>query len=328
MIRLHTAARRLRAGPTPLLVLTLLALLALSGCGGGAMKASAPSSPGYAGEARYRAENTGSSAGSAAGAAMGEPEAAPEPALMDEETVESAGADDGRRVSSPQPVAQNAPPPPRAGAPPAKKESDATKPPPVQHTPPGVDTGSARPPEAAAVASPLLIYRANLDMAVFETKKALDRTEQIAEDAGGYLVRRDDRSITVRVPAARFRGALASIMKLGDVLHRAVSVEDVTAQYRDLQIRLQNAEAVRDRLAALLKKAQSVKDALQVERELARVTDEIESMKGKLKLLHELVQFSTITIQFSAQSTEHVDSTVNLPFPWLRNLGLGKLLRL
>jgi chaperonin cofactor prefoldin len=323
MTRLHTAARRLCAGPTPLQVLTLLALLALSGCGGGAMKASAPSSPGYAGEARYRAETTGAGA-----EAPMEPEAAPEPTLTG--SAESADEEALDRAPAPRPMAQAEPPPPRdsGGAAPPKRNSDATTPPPVQHTQPGVDTGSARPPEAAAMASPLLIYRANLNMAVFETKKALDRTEQIAEDAGGYLVRRDDRSITVRVPAARFQGALASMMKLGDVLHRAVSVEDVTAQYRDLQIRLKNAEAVRDRLAALLKKAQSVKDALQVERELARVTDEIESMKGKLKLLHELVQFSTITIQFSAQSTEHVDSTVNLPFPWLRNLGLGKLLRL
>ena len=117
-------------------------------------------------------------------------------------------------------------------------------------------------------------------------------------------------------------------MKLGDVLHREVTVEDVTAQYRDLAIRLKNAEAVRDRLAELLKKAQAVKDALEVERELARVTDDIERMKGRLKLLHELVQFSTITIQFQAQSVDHVNSTVKLPFPWLGNLGLSKLLSL
>ncbi len=325
MTRLHTAARRLFAGTGPLPVLFLLALLALLsvGCGGSAMKAAAPSQA-YGGEARYRAESTGASAG-----APMEPEAAL--------TTSSSGAAefaDDEVESSPaidkEPIAQNAPAPapPPGRAMPAKKETDATPPPPAPPQHHGVVTGSARPPEAAAIASPLLIYRADLTMAVFETKKSLDRTEKIAENAGGYLVRRDDRSITVRVPAGKFQGALAAMMKLGDVLHRNVSVEDVTAQYRDLQIRLKNAEAVRDRLAALLKQAKSVKDALEVERELARVTDEIERMKGKLKLLHELVQFSTITIQFSARSVDHVNSTVRLPFPWLQNLGLGKLLRL
>lgn len=324
MIRLHTVARRLSAGP--LLVFILLALLALSGCGGGAMKEAASPSRAYGGEAQFRAESTGASGSATVEAAD---EAGPGAPLLDEERPVAASEAD-EAPPPPEPVAQNAPPaspPPRARAA-AKKESDATPPPQQQHAQAGVNTGSARPAEAAAIASPLLIYRANLNMAVFETKKALDHTEQIARDAGGYLVRRDDHSITVRVPAKRFHGALSRMMKLGDVLHRSVSVEDVTAQYRDLQIRLKNAEAVRDRLAALLKQAKSVKDALQVERELARVTDEIERMKGKLKLLHELVQFSTITIQFSPQSVEHVDSTVKLPFPWLGNLGLGKLLNL
>ncbi len=330
MFRLPIVARRMPAGPTTILVLMLLSLLALSGCGGGSMQkeAAAPASPSgaYGGAADYRAESTGSSAG-----APMEPEAAA-PAT---ESVELEDADVARNVPERKAVAQAGPPPAPAPPPPgaggaavSKEASDARTPPPARPEQHGVVTGSAKPPEAAAMASPLLIYRANLNMAVFETKKALDKTEEIARDAGGYLVRRDDRSITVRVPAAKFQGALASMMKLGDVLHRDVSVEDVTAQYRDLQIRLKNAEAVRDRLAALLKKAQSVKDALEVERELARVTDEIESMKGKLKLLHELVQFSTITIQFSPQSVEHVDSTVSLPFPWLGDLGLGKLLRL
>ncbi len=173
-----------------------------------------------------------------------------------------------------------------------------------------------------------MIYTANVHLAVFEAKKAIDEAEKISKDLGGYLVRRDDNSITVRVPAGTFDGALARMLKLGDVLHRDVSVKDVTAEYFDLQVRLKNAEAVRDRLQELLKKATNVSDAIQVERELSRVTADIESMKGRLKLLRELVTFSTITLRFEARPIDRIQSKVTLPFPWLHQLGLSNLLRL
>jgi hypothetical protein len=189
----------------------------------------------------------------------------------------------------------------------------------------GTDTGSGAPKSLAA---PLLIYTANVRLAVFEAPKALDSAETLAKRSGGYLVRRDDTSITVRVPAASFEQTLQALLDLGDVLQRDVSVRDVTEEFYDLQIRIRNAEVVRTRLEELLKRAQRIEEALSVERELARVAGEIERMKGRLKLLGELVTFSTITLHFQARRTDRIDRSVSLPFPWLERLGLGELLRL
>jgi hypothetical protein len=219
-------------------------------------------------------------------------------------------------------VAQTVAPQRAGGPPPVQKPApDAAGEPAPQ--PAGVETGAD-----PKLAGPLLIYTANVQLAVFEAKKAIDRAEELAKGLGGYLVRRDDASITVRVPATKFDGALAKMLELGDVLHRDVSVRDVTAEYFDMQVRLKNAEAVRDRLQELLKKAANVTEAIQVERELARVTGEIESMKGKLKLMRELITFSTITLRFQARPVESIDNKVRLPFPWLHQLGLPNLLRL
>jgi hypothetical protein len=107
-----------------------------------------------------------------------------------------------------------------------------------------------------------------------------------------------------------------------------VNVRDVTEQYADLEIRLKNAEAVRQRLEALLAKAGKVEDALAVERELERITQAIEQMKGRLRLLSELVAFSTITANFQARPRDQVGSETRLPFPWLGELGLVPLLNL
>ena len=147
-------------------------------------------------------------------------------------------------------------------------------------------------------------------------------------DLGGYLVRRDQQSITFRVPVEKYRSALDSIRKLGDVLNREETVEDVTEQFLDIQTRLRNARAMRDRMEALLKQAKDVKEALAVERELGRITTDIERMEGRLKRLRELISFSTITVQFKARSTDHVESNVRLPFSWLGDMGLSNLLNL
>ncbi len=177
-------------------------------------------------------------------------------------------------------------------------------------------------------ATPLLIYSATLHMAVFEATQTLDATQKLAEKLGGYLVRRGDRSITVRVPSKKFRGVLSTIAKLGDVLHRDESVEDVTEKFYDLRTRLTNARAMRARLEQLLQQAANVKEALMVEKELARVTTDIEVMEGKLKLMGELIRFSTITLQLKPRPVDKIDSKVKLPFPWLDQLGLPHLLNL
>ncbi len=175
---------------------------------------------------------------------------------------------------------------------------------------------------------PLLIYTAGYTLAVYEVTASIDKVQALAKELGGYLVRRDDRAITIRVPAAKYRDALGDVQKLGDVLHREETVEDVTEQFLDMKVRLDNARAMRTRLEELLAAAKNVDEALSVEKELARVTEVIERMEGKLKRLRELINFSTITVSFQPHGGESVASKVQLPFPWLDELGLGPLLQL
>ena len=135
-------------------------------------------------------------------------------------------------------------------------------------------------------------------MAVYQVEPRLDAVERVARDAGGYLSSRQDAVIVIRVPRDRFDEAIARIEKLGDVTHRDIKAQDVTDEFVDLQARLKNAYAIRDRLTDLLSRA-AVKDALEIEKELGRVTEEIERMEGKLKLLRDQIAFSTITVTFA-----------------------------
>ncbi|MGK3966207.1 DUF4349 domain-containing protein [Sorangium sp. So ce118] len=224
----------------------------------------------------------------------------------------------------PPPVAQTAAEKP---SPPGPATQPATTPaaPAAQGTP-GAQQGAAEVSEAPA---PLLIYTAQIAMAVFEVGASLGKVEALARELGGFLARRDDRTITIRVPAARFDEALKRLEGLGDMLQRNVVAEDVTEEFLDLGVRIRNARAVRDRLEKLLEKAAKVEESIQLERELARVAGELERLEGRLKFLRDRVAFSTLTVSFQPRSTETITpSGPRLPIDWLNELGLSRLLNL
>lgn len=175
----------------------------------------------------------------------------------------------------------------------------------------------------------LLIYEADYAIAVYQVQEALEGVEALAKRVGGHLVERTAQRIVIRVPRDHFDEALSGVDKVGDVVRRDVRSQDVTDQYRDLDVRLRNARAVRDRLEELLAKAQTVEDSLKVEQQLARVTVEIEQLTATLKGLTDRIAYSKITVTFQPRATENVpDEVLRLPFPWLQSLGLSPLLNL
>ncbi|MCA9639992.1 MAG: DUF4349 domain-containing protein [Polyangiaceae bacterium] len=289
-------------------VLLLVLLLFGVGCGGASYAKEASMSPGEAdyGGGQPQATQTAS----AGGDGMAE---------MSLDREEIAFNDAPVAPGAAPPAAPPGPQPPPA---PPKAKPDTPGQPPVE--PAGGKEPSDQTPQK--VAGPLLIYRAEINMGVFQTREVIDKTEKMAREMGGYLVRRSDREIVIRVPSAKFREALGKVGGFGDVLHQNVEVEDVTEKFFDLQTRLKNMKAVRDRFQQLLTKANTVEDSLKIERELERVTTQIEVMEGRLKLMRELIAFSTITLRLEPQSSEHVAPKVNLPFDWLRKLGLPSLL--
>lgn len=188
------------------------------------------------------------------------------------------------------------------------------------------DVGPSKTVADAPRSGNMLVYTASLGMAVYQVQTGLDAVEKVGRELGGYLSSRQDNAVTIRVPRERFNDAIARIEQLGDVTHQDIKAQDVTDEYVDLAARLKNAYAMRDRLKELLARA-LVKEALDIEKELGRVTEDIERMEGKLKLLAAQIAFSTISVTFSPIAVEQVhDSSLLTAFPWLQALGLQSLL--
>ncbi len=174
-----------------------------------------------------------------------------------------------------------------------------------------------------------MVYTGRLAVEVPQPQVAMERLLQAVAAMGGYLSARNDNRLTVRVPAARFQELVDDVREYGRVLHQSMQAQDVTKQHMDLTIRLENAVKARDRLLALLEKATEVEDILAIEKELTRLTGEIESMTGELKYLSDQVALATLEVAFQAVATARPERGRRPSrFWWINNVGAENVRRL
>lgn len=164
-----------------------------------------------------------------------------------------------------------------------------------------------------AVVDRMVIYNAEMEIAVENPETAMEAVIQMAQDAGGFVVQSNlsrtyydegslpHASLTVRVPAGQLESIMSAIKKLTpvpseDVLFENVSGQDVTAEYTDLESRLRNLEAAESALVELMEDAQDPEDVLNVFDELTYYRGEIEIVKGRMRYLEESTDLGAISL--------------------------------
>ncbi|MFD0993045.1 DUF4349 domain-containing protein [Tenacibaculum geojense] len=152
-----------------------------------------------------------------------------------------------------------------------------------------------------------LIKTGNISFETSDISNTRNRIEEALKKVKGYISEDNqykngnnvNYTITVRVPADSFDTFLNDISKDVDKFdHKNISVNDVTEQFLDVEARLKVKTALELRYNNLLSKANSVKDILEIERELAKVRSEIESIQGRLNYLQNQVGYSTLQISY------------------------------
>ncbi len=142
----------------------------------------------------------------------------------------------------------------------------------------------------------VVIYSASIDLKVKNTDSTNAHLKAIAERYGGYAMTLGNKMAEIRVKAGELNNAITDISKLGRITGKTIYGNDVTEEYYDYQIRLENATKARQKYLELLAKAENVEAAVKVEKELERLNGEIDSFEGKLNRLSHLSEYSTITI--------------------------------
>jgi hypothetical protein len=115
-------------------------------------------------------------------------------------------------------------------------------------------------------------------------------------------------SATLQIPSPKLDEAMTGLKALGRVTSEGADGEDVTQHSIDLDARLSNARNSEKRLAAILeKRTGDLSDVLAVEREIARVRGEIESMEAQRTSLDRRITYATIELQLTEEKRAAVD---------------------
>ena len=167
-------------------------------------------------------------------------------------------------------------------------------------------------------AAPAMVIRTG--QAYIEVEKvdpAVLKIRQLAAQYNGYIANssvsggRDQirqATLELKIPGQRYDEAVGSLSTIGKIETVSTNAQDVGEEFVDVTARVNNAKRLEDRLLTLLaNRTGKLDEVLRVERELARVREEIERYEGRLRYLTSRVSMSTLSI------------TVHEPAPILGN---------
>lgn len=162
-----------------------------------------------------------------------------------------------------------------------------------------------------AGADRMVIKNATLSIVVDDPAKTVDAITRLTDEMGGFVVSlntakstygpqaqvAEQASMVIRVPSARLNEALAKLKGMAvEVNNEAVSGQDVTSEYTDLQSRLTNLQAAEKQLQSIMAEATKTEDVLAVYYQLVATREQIELIKGQMKYYEQSAAMSAISL--------------------------------
>lgn len=171
---------------------------------------------------------------------------------------------------------------------------------------------SASPSSVGPTANRKLVRNATAELEVVSFDESVQKITAFAAEEKGYVSTTSSEKqengklrgeIVVKVLPDNLDRFLGKLRGIGELKNQALTTEDVTKAYFDTESRLKNARLMEQRLIEILKtKSKDVADLLEVEKELGRVREEIETMQGELKFMDSQVAFATVTITLAEKN--------------------------
>lgn len=150
-----------------------------------------------------------------------------------------------------------------------------------------------------------IILNAQFDVKVKDADATIQKLGATVRGSGGYVqetrqsgTKQQGRTVTItlRVPSGQYGAITDLIRESGEVAGQREWTEDVTDQFVDLDARVKSQEIHLAQLQKLYQQGGTIKEMMDLEGEIARVQADIESMKGRLRVLDNRVSFSTIIV--------------------------------
>lgn len=166
--------------------------------------------------------------------------------------------------------------------------------------------------EPSAVEGRKLIRTGSMSVAVDDYEPFQASLQARVEEMGGFVAdaslshysgRVSWATLTIRVPAENFEELIGWAESEVEVQSLDIGTQDVTEEWVDVRSRIDNGKRTENRLLQLLDdRTADLEDVLAVERELARVRQEIEHAEGRMRVLSDQVSLATLTLSVSVRN--------------------------
>ena len=127
-----------------------------------------------------------------------------------------------------------------------------------------------------------------------------------SESTRGENGNRTAGQVVLRVPSRNFSTLYDQVQATGTVLSANTNTSDVTEQLVDLEARLENLRAQRQRLRDLYENASDTEAVLAVQERLSNTQSEIERLEARLQSLENRIALSTITVELTEPADDPI----------------------
>lgn len=151
-----------------------------------------------------------------------------------------------------------------------------------------------------------IIKEGEMRIEVTDLSIAKSRVDSLLSICDGYYEKEQfvhnggskNYSLKLRIPSALFDDLLAKLEDgVGSIFEKNIRARDVTEEYLDLEIRLENNKAYQARYLEMLSKATSIEEMLEVQDKIRQIELLIDSGIGRMNYLNDKAEYSTLDLR-------------------------------
>ena len=148
----------------------------------------------------------------------------------------------------------------------------------------------------------------NLSFEVNKLENTKNYIDTILKKYNGYYEQeqyyaygdRNTYALILRVPNDKFDKLIDDIESdVGQLKQKNIMAKNISEEYVDLNIRLENSTAYLNQYRELLKQVYTTSEILEMQENIRRIESDIESKKGRIRYLDNRVQYSKVSIELS-----------------------------
>ncbi|MGQ0465872.1 MAG: DUF4349 domain-containing protein [Sporichthyaceae bacterium] len=171
--------------------------------------------------------------------------------------------------------------------------------------------GSKLSVDEAALDGRIIAYTAEQTIEVEDVGKAVSQIEAAVDAASGLIAKSEragggpgepaSANLKLRIPPGNFESFLARIEKVGAVLERTTTGDDVTDQVVDVRSRIASARKSVERVRVLMDRASTLRDIVALESEVSSREAELEALLARQASLKKRTDLASVTVHLQTE---------------------------